>query len=135
MSDQGTLERKSRIGEKSGPGPRLMTASTLEGDDVVNLQGETLGEVKEFMIDVPSGRIAYVVMAAGGFLGIADKLFAIPFSALTLDTDRKCFILDASKDKIRNAPGFDKDRWPDNADMSWQRDVYRHYGRTPHWEA
>jgi len=138
MSDQDILERRttSESGEpaKSGPGPRLMTASTLEGNQVVNLQGETLGEVKEIMLDVPRGRIAYAVMSSGGFLGLGDKLFAIPFSALTLDTDRKCFILDAPREKIENAPGFDKDRWPDGADMSWQRDVHSHYGRTPYWE-
>lgn len=135
MSDQDTLERATTTrAEKSGPGPRLMTASTLEGNHVVNLQGETLGEIKEIMLDVPRGRIAYAVMSAGGFLGMGDKLFALPFSALTLDTDRKCFILDAPKETIESAPGFDKDRWPDAADMTWQRDVHSHYGRTPYWE-
>lgn len=135
MSDQDILERHDTSGsDKSGPGPRLMTASTLEGNPVINLQGETLGEVREIMLDVPRGRIAYAVMSSGGFLGLGDKLFAIPFSALTLDTDRKCFILDAPKERIQNAPGFDRDRWPDAADMSWQRDVHSHYGRTPYWE-
>jgi sporulation protein YlmC with PRC-barrel domain len=139
MSDQGTLERRaaaeSASEERGGPGPRLMTASTLEGNRVVNLQGETLGEIREFMLDVPRGRIAYAVMSSGGFLGLGDKLFAVPFSALTLDTDRKCFVLDAPKEKVESAPGFDKDRWPDAADESWQRDVHRHYGRSPYWEA
>lgn len=136
MSDQDTLERKSTPRpDASGPGPRLMTASTLEGNRVVNRQGETLGEITEIMLDVPRGRIAYAVMSAGGFLGVGDKLFALPFSALTLDTDRKCFILDAAKEKIESAPGFDKDRWPDSADLTWQRDVHGHYGRTPYWES
>ena len=135
MSDQDTLERaRTASTDNSGPGPRLMTASTLEGNRVINLQGETLGEITEIMLDVPRGRIAYAVMSAGGFLGLGDKLFALPFSALTLDTDRKCFILDAPKERIENAPGFDKDRWPDGADMTWQRDVHSHYGRTPYWE-
>lgn len=135
MSDHETLERREGAqSTRSGPGPRLMTASTLEGNRVINLQGETLGEIQEIMLDVPRGRVAYAVMSSGGFLGLGDKLFAIPFSALTLDTDRKCFILDAPKERIQSAPGFDKDRWPDDADMSWQRDVHSHYGRTPYWE-
>ena len=135
MSDQDILERTSETRpESSGPGPRLMTASTLEGNRVINPQGETLGEIREIMLDVPRGRIAYAVMSSGGFLGLGDKLFALPFSALTLDTDRKCFILDAPKEKIETAPGFDKDRWPDGADMSWQHDVHSHYGSTPYWE-
>lgn len=136
MSDQETLERaRAERKESSGPGPRLMTASTLEGNRLINLQEETLGVVKEIMLDVPRGRIAYVVMSSGGILGLGDKLFALPFSALTLDTDRKCFIVDAPKEKIENAPGFDKDRWPDAADMTWQRAVHSHYGRTPYWES
>jgi hypothetical protein len=136
MSDQHTLERtRTSRDDKSGPGPRLMTASTLEGNKVINLQGETLGEIAEFMLDVPRGRVAYAVMSSGGFLGVGDKLFALPFSALTLDTDRKCFIIDAPKEKVEKAPGFDKDRWPDAADMTWQRAVHNYYGRAPYWES
>ena len=95
-----------------------MSASTLEGNNVFNRADEELGEVKEIMLDVPSGRIAYAVMSAGGFLGIGDKLFAIPWSALTLDTEEKRFILDVSKDRLKNAPGFDKDHWPSMADTT-----------------
>jgi sporulation protein YlmC with PRC-barrel domain len=76
-----------------GPGPYVMEADTLEGNDVVNAQGEKLGDIKSIMIDVPSGRVAYAVLSSGGFLGIGDKLFAIPWRALTLDADNKCFIL------------------------------------------
>ena len=135
MSDQDILERTSETRpESSGPGPRLMTASTLEGNRVINLQGETLGEIREIMLDVPRGRIAYAVMSSGGFLGLGDKLFALPFSALTLDTDRKCFILDAPKEKIETAPGFDKDHWPNMADGAWATKVFAYYGGKPYWE-
>src|SRR5262245_16305514 len=59
----------SRGSSHGGPGPHIMAASTLEGNDVVNRADETLGEIKEFMLDVPSGRIAYAVMSSGGFMG------------------------------------------------------------------
>ena len=118
----------------SGPGPRLMTADTLEGDKVVNRQGDTLGKVTDIMLDVPRGRIAYAVMSSGGFLGMGDKLFAIPWSALTLDTDRKCFVLDADKSLFDSAPGFDKDHWPSDADMGWHQSVHQHYKTRPYWE-
>lgn len=120
--------------ETGGPGPRLMTASTLEGDDVVNRQGEKLGTIDEIMIDVPSGRVAYAVMSSGGFLGMGDKLFAIPFNALILDTDNKCFVLDAPKERFEKAPGFDKDHWPEMADQQWGRQVHGYYGTRPYWE-
>lgn len=120
--------------ESGGPGPRLMTASTLAGDEVVNRQGEKLGRIDEIMIDVPSGRVAYAVMSAGGFLGIGDKLFAVPFNALTLDTDNKCFVLDVPRERIEQAPGFEKDHWPEMADTQWGRHVHGYYGTRPYWE-
>jgi len=117
---------------ESGPGPRLMLADTLEGNDVVNLADEKLGDIKGIMLDVERGRIAYAVLSVGGFLGVGDKLFAIPWSALKLDTDEKEFILDVSKDKLKDAPGFDKDHWPDMADTSWVNTVHTFYGTRPY---
>lgn len=117
-----------------GPGPYVMEADTLEGDDVVNAQGEKLGDIKSIMIDVPSGRVAYAVLSSGGFLGIGDKLFAIPWSALTLDADNKCFILNIDKERLKNAPGFDKDHWPSMADQRWATEVHSYYQRRPYWE-
>src|SRR5512135_141884 len=89
----------------------VMSASTLTGDSVVNAKGEDLGSIEDIMIHIDSGRIAYAVLSFGGFLGMGDKLFAIPWEALTLDEDNHQFILDIDKDKLENAPGFDKDNW------------------------
>jgi sporulation protein YlmC with PRC-barrel domain len=105
--------------EYSTPFRRVLAASTLAKDSVFNLRDENVGSIKEIMIDVPTGRVAYAVLSVGGFLGIGERLFAIPWRALTLDEDRKCFILDVDKQRLENAPGFDKDRWPDMADVSW----------------
>lgn len=120
--------------KNEGPGPRIMAADTLEGDDVKNSAGENLGEIEHIMLDVPTGRVAYAVLSFGGFLGVGDKLFAIPWEALTLDTDNKCFILDASKEQLKKAPGFDKDHWPSMADEKWARDIHAYYKATPYWE-
>lgn len=119
---------KSAFWDKDGPGPRVMAADTLEGDPVRNAADEELGRIEHIMIDVPTGRVAYAVLSYGGFLGMGDKLFAVPWKALTLDTGRKCFVLDASKERLRDAPGFDKDHWPAMADQSWARDVHSYYG-------
>jgi sporulation protein YlmC with PRC-barrel domain len=118
----------------SGPGPRLMTASTLTGDKVMNQQDETLGEIDQIMLDVPRGKIAYAVMSVGGFLGMGERLLAVPWQALRLDTVDKCFRLDADKARIENAPGFDKDRWPDMADTRWATDLHSYYGTKPYWD-
>ena len=124
----------SHLDDHSGPGPEIMAASDFEGEDVVNNRGETLGEIEEIMLDVRSGRIAYAVLAAGGFLGIGEKYFAIPWRALTLDTDRKCFILDIDKERLENAPGFEKDHWPSMADQNWASQVHGYYRTAPYWE-
>ena len=103
----------------AGPGPQLMGADTLIGNDVYNRAEEDLGDIKEIMLDMESGKIVYAVLSYGGVLGIGEKLFAVPWGALTLDTENKRFILNVEKDKLENAPGFDKDNWPDVADSSW----------------
>lgn len=118
-----------------GPGPRLMTANTLEGDEVINTQGDKLGKISDIMLDVPSGRVAYAVMASGGFLGIGDKLFAVPWNALTLDPVRECFVLDADKSRFEHAPGFDKDHWPSSADFDGLgREIHSYWGTPAYWE-
>src|SRR6266496_2533332 len=104
--------------------PRVLSASTLKNEKVVNRAGENLGNMEDYMIDLATGRIAYCVLSFGGFLGMGDKLFAVPWNALTLDIENKCFILDASKEYLKNAPGFDKDNWPDMTDREWETRVY-----------
>jgi sporulation protein YlmC with PRC-barrel domain len=121
-------------GPHDGPGPEVMAADTLAGDEVVNASGESLGEIKDIMIDVPSGRVAYAVLSFGGFLGLGDKLFAIPWQALQLDADNKCFVLNVTKEELKNAPGFDEDQWPSMADPQWAQSVHDFYGYKPYWE-
>lgn len=112
----------------AGPGPALMGAGTLMGNDVYNKDGESLGDIKEFMIDMASGRICYAVLSFGGLLGMGDKLFAVPWQALTLDTVHKRFTLDVTEDTLKDAPGFDKDHWPSMADKTWATGVHKFYG-------
>ncbi|MGD1094313.1 MAG: PRC-barrel domain-containing protein [Bryobacteraceae bacterium] len=114
--------------------PRVLAADTLTGNAVVNLQNEDLGKIEHLMIDLERGRIAYAVLSFGGFLGMGDKLFAIPWSALALDTVEKRFILNVNKELLKSAPGFDKDRWPNMADQAWGAKVFKYYGAKPYWD-
>ena len=114
--------------------PRVLSASTLKDEKVVNAVGESLGRIEDYMIDLNNGRIAYCVLSFGGFLGMGDKLFAIPWQAMTLDTENKCFILNIDKERLRNAPGFDKDNWPDTTNPEWGASIYRYYSVRPYWE-
>jgi sporulation protein YlmC with PRC-barrel domain len=113
---------------------RILSARILTGDRVRNAAGENLGKVEEIMLDVPSGRIAYAVLSFGGVLGIGDKLFAVPWSALRLEPEKHEFILDVSRETLENAPGFDKSNWPDMADAGFGELVHRHYGAPGYWD-
>jgi hypothetical protein len=117
--------------DSQGPGPALMGADTLIGDSVVNAQEEDLGDIKEIMLDMRTGQVAYAVLSFGGFLGMGEKLFAVPWQALNLDTVNKRFVLDVDKQRLQNAPGFDPDRWPDMSDVTWAEEVHTFYGTTP----
>jgi hypothetical protein len=86
------------------------------------------------MIDVPNGRVAYAVLSFGGFLGLGDKLFAIPWNHLALDEDNQVFILNVDRETLKRAPGFDKDNWPDMSDRNWGAKVYSYYGSQPYWD-
>ncbi|MFL9966277.1 PRC-barrel domain-containing protein [Paraburkholderia sediminicola] len=123
------------MGVGDGPGPDVMAASTLDGNTVMSSDGEHVGKISAIMLDVRGGRIAYAVLSSGGFLGVGDTLHAIPWSALTPDTDDRCFVLDVPAERIKNAPGFDKDNWPSMADMQWSTSVYEYYNRSPYWSA
>lgn len=111
---------------------KVMSASTIKGDGVVNGKDEKLGTIEEVMIDVENGRIAYAVLSFGGFLGMGDKLFAIPWNAFRIDSQEKRFILDVPKEKLEKAPGFDQDHWPDMADRAWSTGINTYYGAKPH---
>ena len=111
----------------------ILSASTLAGDKVRNTQGDNLGKIEEFMLDMDSGRIAYAVLSFRGVLSIGDKLFAVPPDALRLDPEKKCFVLNVDKTMLENAPGFDKDNWPNFADRGFGTQIYSYYGRRPYW--
>ena len=115
--------------------PQIMSASTMIGNKVENAAGENLGEVKELMIDRDTGDVAYAVLSFGGFLGLGDKLFAIPWRALELDTERHSFRLGVDKDRLKDAPGFDKDDWPRNPDRTFVDQIHKYYDIQPYYAA
>ncbi|MDD3828863.1 MAG: PRC-barrel domain containing protein [Anaerolineaceae bacterium] len=112
----------------------MMSATTLIGDRVRNMSGEDLGKLEEIMLDMDGGRVAYAVLSFGGVLGMGNKLFAVPWDALTVDTENKELVLNIDRETLENAPGFDKDNWPGTETGSqWLVDVYDYYGYEPYW--
>ena len=84
----------------------MIASSKVEGTAVYNRKGEKLGEVYNFMVGKRSGRVAYAVMSFGGFLGIGQKYHAVPWDALTYETDKGGYVIDADRDRLMAAPSY-----------------------------
>jgi sporulation protein YlmC with PRC-barrel domain len=142
QSEAGGKSEAGREGKGANEAPRVnrtnaclvLAASTITGDRVRNSMGEDLGTIEEILLDVQAGRIAYAVLSFGGFLGIGDKLFAVPWRALQIDTGEHEFILEIDRKALETAPGFDKHNWPDMADPEFSGPVHTFYKQTPYWE-
>lgn len=124
------LDERAGPSVKKGPGPELMSCSTLLGNNVRNADDEDVGDIKDIMLDMRTGKVSYAVLSFTAFLSMGEKLFAVPWSALELDTENKCFILKVTKDRLKEAPGFDKQHWPNMADRSWQKEISAYYEAT-----
>jgi sporulation protein YlmC with PRC-barrel domain len=109
---------------------KTLPSKKLAGASVDNTKGEKLGTIDDLVIDLESGKVAYAAISVGGVLGIGDKLFAVPFEELrtTHDTNNNVsFVLDVSKQRLENAPGFDKNHWPDFASPQWRNQIDTYY--------
>jgi sporulation protein YlmC with PRC-barrel domain len=114
----------------------VVSTSKIIGRAVVNHQNEHLGNVLDLVIDAREGRVAYIVLSFGGFMGMGNKLFAMPWKAFECSTTEDKFILNVEKRKLETAPGFDKDApWPDFADRTWGSGIHQYYGYDPYWKS
>ena len=110
--------------DKSG----VLKLSTVLGMKVQDTEGKKLGDIKDLVIDPVDGSIGYAVLDFGGFLGIGDKYFAVPWEALQWTPDHKTIVLDVSKKDLKQAPGFDKNKWPDLGSEEQALLIYEYYG-------
>ncbi len=124
--EKDNLSGKNHEGVHPNRPLKFLTASSIIGDEVLSRGGEKLGKINDIMIELASGKMEYIVIELGGFLGIGEKYFAVPFALLKVDTKNEAFIFDQTKEALHAAPGFDKDHWPetnshefDNAGTYW----------------
>ena len=114
---------------------RVLPTGSMKGAHVRNFAGEDLGKVDEFVVDFDSGRIAYVVVAVGGFLGIGEKLYAVPWDLFSVRLDDYEFYVDVDKQMLLDAPGFERSQWPDMGDAQWGDGIKTHYSQKPYWNS
>jgi len=90
----------------------FLTASDLIGLSVINTNDEDIGKITDFVVNLRSGEVRFVILSFGGFLGMGDKLFAIPFSLIRYNPKTNVVLLNIDKATLEEAPGFDKHNWP-----------------------
>jgi sporulation protein YlmC with PRC-barrel domain len=108
---------------------RHYRTADVTGMDVRNEEGEELGNIHDLVLDAQTGEVRYAALSFGGFLGLGDKLFAIPFHALEFHytPDEQFFVLHVDRETLERAEGFDRDQWPDVGDPRWAERIDRHY--------
>ena len=106
-------------------------ADDIIGSDVQNPKGERLASINNLVIDVESGRIAFAVLSCCDFLGFGGNLFVIPWEEIIPKATLGVFVLDITKEQLKEAPVFTPDEWPNLQDRQWVDEVYGYYGSVP----
>jgi sporulation protein YlmC with PRC-barrel domain len=113
----------------SQPTSIVLRGTELIGMSVKDADGRTIGAINDLMVDLGNNQVRYLAVSYGGFLGLGDKLFAVPLSAFDMNTkgDTRFLVLDLPEERLKKAPGFDQNHWPDTADSKWQMEVNQYY--------
>lgn len=133
-SDRQYSEAARATGLSSKGLSKVNKASGLIGMEVKNQQNEKIGKIDDLVIDLQSGRVAYAIVSSGGFLGLGDKLIAVPTGAFTSSAEENKVVLNMDKQRLQSAPIFDKSNWTDTPDTAWLAEVYTFHGQQPYWD-
>jgi sporulation protein YlmC with PRC-barrel domain len=111
---------------------RTLRLSEIMDMEVRNAQDEDLGSIEDVVVEAESGKIRYAAVSVGGFLGVGDRLIAVPWQSLRIqqapNDDDKYVLLNADRAKIENAPGFNEENWPDFGNQRFSEEVDVYYG-------
>lgn len=132
--DRQQVRQQDRDNQAAATSFQIRKAEDLMGTEIHNQSDENIGEIQDFVIDLQTARIVYVTVTAGGFAGIGDNLVAIPPSQFKPGKDDKV-MLNMTEERLKSAPKFNKDEWPDLNDPTWVSKVYGYYGETEYWSA
>jgi sporulation protein YlmC with PRC-barrel domain len=129
------IERKPQASGEQRPAVAYETvfrASKIKGMDVRNDEDQNLGSVDDLVIDIPKAHVKYVALSFGSWFTGGNKLFAVPLGEFTLThrNDKTFLTLHHSQEALKNAPGFDKNHWPDTADPNWGKEIDSYFERT-----
>lgn len=107
---------------------RLIASNKVEGTAVYDPRGERLGSIYNFMVDKRSGKAEYAVLSFGGFLGIGDDYYPLPWQSLTYDTGLGGYVTDVTLERLQGAPRYAPTEEADWADPAYGRRIFDYYG-------
>jgi PRC-barrel domain len=117
-----------------GPKGRVQSTVMLAAAKAVDVDGTLIGDVTDLMVDIVTGRIAYVVVSVGAMLGLGGERYAVPWSALSYDAETGVFRLRFAKSALADAPLVEREFWPEMTDDErWARAVHEHFRAIPYW--
>lgn len=111
---------------------RLSPGTSLCARMVIDEAGEVLGSIVDLLLDLERGRIAYAVVASGGFMGMGERLVAVPWNALK--PEARQFVLQGKPGSLDSGPIFEHEQWHGSPAMRWHERVHEHFGTRPYWE-
>jgi hypothetical protein len=124
------MERPGMEGEET---PQLIAAGKVHGTPVYNRDGEHLGTIEDVMLDKRSGRVAYAVMSFGGFLGLGEEFYTLPWATLRYDPEQDAYMVDVTEEQLRAAPPRTPEGTDPAEDAEWEEQIHRYYNAAPYW--
>src|SRR5262245_16277425 len=111
----------------------LIGSDKVEGTPVYRPKGERVGQIERVMIDKISGKVAYAVMSFGGFMGIGEDYYPLPWSLLTYNPRLGGYEVNVGEEQLKGAPHYGKSESWDWSSRNRDQEIYGHYGVPPYW--
>jgi sporulation protein YlmC with PRC-barrel domain len=127
-------QRMASLDDTTNPTGQLIAARQVQGTTVYSTGLEKIGSVEDVMIHKSTGRIAYAILSFGGFLGIGDRYYPLPWEKLSYDTELGGYVTDVDRDVVEGAPSYAGQATASWNDEAWARGVYAYYGAHPFWD-
>jgi sporulation protein YlmC with PRC-barrel domain len=124
----------ANLEDTTNPSGHLIAAKQVQGTTVYDTAMEKLGSVEDVIIDKATGRIAYAILSFGGFLGIGDRYYPLPWEKLAYNTEIGGYVVDIDRDVLEGAPSYADEATAGWDDEAWARGVYTYYGVHPFWD-
>lgn len=122
------------LDDTTDPSGYLIAAKQVQNATVYSAALDKLGSLEDVMIDKATGRIAYAVLSYGGFLGIGERFYPLPWEKLTYNTEVGGYVVDIDRDVLEGAPSYTDQAAAEWNDETWRRGVYTYYGVPPFWD-